>query len=103
MHKRVQQAVNILQDILTGDGEVNVEEALTVTLELLKPVPEAMVKIEGKLQEKMAVQAFRILGGMLEVDCDYSYNLSVELGVDMFEMEEAVKELIRNNGGMKSK
>lgn len=103
MHERVQQAVNILQDILAGDGEVNVEEALTETLELLKPVPKAMVKIKGKLQEKMAVQAFSILGSMLEVDCDYSYNLSVELGVDMFEMEEAVKELIRNNGGMKSK
>ena len=44
MHKRVQQAVNILQDILAGDGEVDVEEALTVTLELLKPVPEAIGK-----------------------------------------------------------
>lgn len=44
MHKRVQQAVNILQDILAGDGEVNVEEALTEALELLKPVPKAIGK-----------------------------------------------------------
>ena len=49
MHKRVQQAVNILQDILMGDGEVNTEEAVTQALELLKPVPKAIGKAVGTL------------------------------------------------------